>query len=136
MTVDHIGYLSSDINKSIQAFEQIGYVQESEILIDNIPDDNNTIRNVYICFVRNDSTRVELVSPIDEKSDVFFTIRRQGEGPYHICYQVDNLEEQIQQLKKMGWMVLKRPAKAMAFDYSRVVFLFKRGVGMIELVEG
>lgn len=135
MKVNHIGYLSNDINKSIQAFLQLGYVQETGVFEDNIPDGENTARNVRICFLRNETTRVELVAPIDESSDVYSTIKRQGEGPYHICYQVECLEERIQELKKNGWMVLKRPARAMAFDYAQVVFLFKRGAGMIELVE-
>lgn len=135
MKVDHIGYLSYNIEKSIQAFRQLGFEQETEVYIDNIPDENSSARNVYICFIRNDNTRVELVSPIDENSDVYSTIKRQGEGPYHICYQVEDLEDKIQELKNDGWMLLKRPAKAMAFDYARVSFLLKKGVGMIELVE-
>ena len=136
MKIDHIVYLSYSIEKSIKEFSQFGFVQETEIYIDNIPDENNSARNVYICFIKKDNIRVELVSPIDENSDVYSTIKRQGEGPYHICYQVDNLEDKIRELKSNGWMVLKRPAKALAFNYARVSFLFKKSVGMIELVEG
>ena len=135
MVIDHIGYLVKDINKSIDFFRQLGYSQETEVYIDNVSDGCNNPRNVYICFIQNESTRVELVSPIDEESDVFSTLKRQGEGPYHICYQVDDLDKQTELLKKSGWLVLKRPSKAIAFDYARVVFLFKRGVGLIELVE-
>ncbi len=100
-----------------------------------MPDDDNPARNVYICFLRNETTRVELVSPIDENSDVYSTLKRQGERPYHICYRVQDIEVQALELHKSGWMILKRPAKAIAFDYAQVVFLFKCGVGIIELVE-
>ncbi len=135
MKVDHIGYLSADINKSIQLFQQLGFKQESAIFVDNILNEENISRNVYICFMRNEDTRVELVCPIDEKSDVYFTLKRQGEGPYHICYQVDNIDDKIGEMKKFGWMMLKRPTKAIAFNNARVVFLFKNGAGTIELVE-
>lgn len=135
MKIDHIGYLCNDIQKSIQAFTSLGYEQESEVFEDNIQDGDNKARNVFICFLRNGETRVELVSPINETSDVYFTLKRQGESPYHICYQVDSLEESIQVLKQTGWMVLKQPAKAIAFGNKRVAFLFKRGGGTIELVE-
>ena len=127
MKIDHIGYLCKDINKSIDVFHSLGYEQESGVIKDNIPDGDNKARNVFICFLRNGENRVELVSPINEASDVYATIKRQGEGPYHICYQVEDLEISVSELKKSGWMVLKRPAKAIAFNNKRVVFLFKVG---------
>ena len=135
MKIDHIGYLVKDINRSIEVFKLLGFSQETDIITDDIADGDNNARNVLLCFMNNETTRVELVSPIDENSDVYATIKRQGEGPYHICYRVADLEESIAELKASGWLVLKRPAKALAFDFSRVVFLFKRGAGMIELVE-
>lgn len=135
MIIDHIGYLSKDIGKSIQAFESLGYKQETEVITDNKAAEGFSARNVYICFLRNGYIRIELVSPIDENSDIYFTLKRQGEGPYHICYRVDDLEKAIQDLKRNAWMLLKRPAKATALDDARVAFLFKNGVGMIELVE-
>ena len=53
MKIDHIGYLVKDINKSIDAFLQLGFTQESEVFIDNISNENNKARNVDICFLRN-----------------------------------------------------------------------------------
>ena len=35
MKVNHIGYLVKDINKSVQIFQSLGYVKESEIYRDN-----------------------------------------------------------------------------------------------------
>ncbi len=134
MKVDHIGYLCSDMEKSIREFEQLGYVKQSDVYLDNIPD-GGASRDVYICFLKNEQTWVELVSPMNEQSDVFNTLKRQGEGPYHICYQAECLETRIEELRKSGWMLLKRPAKAIAFQNARVAFLFRYGVGMIELVE-
>lgn len=135
MIIDHIGYLVKDINKSIEGFKSLGFTQETDVITDDIADGKNGARNVLLCFLKNDTTRIELVSPIDEESDVYATLKRQGEGPYHICYRVVDIEEGITELKALGWLVLKRPAKAVAFDFSCVAFLFKRGVGMIELVE-
>ncbi len=134
MKVNHIGYLVKDIEKSILEFKNLGYIQESCIFVDNL-EEGGSCRNVKICFLNNETTRVELVSPIEESSDIYSTIKRQGEGPYHICYSVTDLEEKIHALKSSGWIVLRRPAKAVAFANSRVVFMFKNGVGMIELVE-
>lgn len=137
MKVNHIGYLVKDINKSVQIFQSLGYVKASEIFTDNYVSGGGgyKARNVYICFMKNEGTCIELVSPIDESSDVFSTLKRQGEGPYHICYEVDSLSDSVNELTKQGWLILRRPACAMAFDYAEVVFLFRQNIGIIELVE-
>ncbi len=135
MRVNHIGYLVKDIEKSIAIFQSLGYEKISEIFTDDKAPVNEKPRNVYICFMKNRETCIELVSPIDESSDVFSTLKRQGEGPYHICYEVESLKDSVSSLTKEGWLVLKRPARAIAFDGAEVVFLFRNNIGMIELVE-
>lgn len=135
MKVDHIGYLCRDIQKSLSVFEKLGYKKISEIIIDNEANGDIHPRNVNICFIENDGIRIELVSPMDENSDVTDTLKRQGEGPYHICYRTTDLELLITDMKKNGWIVIKKPAKAKAFDYARVAFLYKNGAGLVELVE-
>ena len=138
MVIDHIGYLCADIRKSISSFETLGYRPCSKIFRDDVVNSETArgyARNVDICFLENEAYRIELVSPIDETSDVYQTLKRQGEGPYHICYRTDDLEQEIQTLKMDGYMLMKRPAMAIAFGEAKVAFLFKRAVGMIELVE-
>lgn len=56
-------------------------------------------------------------------------------SPYHICYQVDNIELAVCALKCMNYVVTSPLAAAVAFDGRRVVFLIKRDAGLIELVE-
>lgn len=135
MKIDHIGYLSKDIYASINAFKTLGYTQVTEIFRDDIENSDGSKRNVFICFLENNGTKVELVSPIDETSDVHDRLQRHGEGPYHICYQTQNLETAITDLKKNMWLVLKPPTPAIAFDNANVAFLVKKGVGLIEVVE-
>lgn len=135
MKIDHIGYLSKDIYASIDAFKTLGYTQVTEIFRDDIENSDGSKRNVFLCFLDNGGTRIELVSPIDESSDVYDRLKRHGEGPYHICYQVRDLESAIANLKRDRWLVLKPPVPAIAFDGARVAFLVKTGVGLIELVE-
>ena len=55
--------------------------------------------------------------------------------PYHICYETPNLESAIEECRKNGFMVMQKPAPAVAMDGKRVAFLFCRDSGMIELVE-
>lgn len=135
MEIDHIGYLSSNIEKSVIEFESLGYKCITDIIWDNIEHDGRPARNVKICFLSNKAVNIELVSPIDETSDVYNTLKRQGEGPYHICYQVNDLNYKIDELKRDSWLIIKKPESAIAFHNAKVAFLFKKGIGLIELVE-
>lgn len=135
MNVDHIGYLCSNISNSVREFENLGYTRVSEIITDDQADDGGRARNVSICFMQNRNIRIELVCPIDENSDVYNMLKRGGSGPYHICYQVDDIESRIVAIQKERWIILKKPARAIALGNARVAFLVKHSVGIIELVE-
>ena len=143
MKIHHIGYLVRDIEKSLEMFLAFeGYEQMSGIVNDNCCHDNQLKpRNVKICFIKNfnnvrgGGTCIELVSPIDTSSDVYKILQRQGEGPYHICYETNNLDDKIAELKSKGWIVVHEPATAVAIQGRRVAFLFKNGMGLIEILE-
>lgn len=136
MVVDHIGYLCKDINKSIKSFETIGYKRVTEVINDNQASGESKPRNIYICFMKNNDTCIELVAPNGtEPSAVSQRLQKQGEGPYHICYRVNDMTSAIQLLKEEGWLIVVEPTPAIAFQNSPVTFLFKNTVGLIELVE-
>lgn len=134
MEIEHIGYLSRDIETSLNKFRALGFIQDSEI-IEDINTKAYEGRGIRICFIRNAAIRIELVQPICKNTSVYTMLKKVGEGPYHICYQVENLENSICELTEQGWMLISNPAPAIAFNYARVAFLFNNGVGLIELVE-
>lgn len=80
---------------------------------------------------------IELVAPLDDKNPVSNTLAKMKNVsvPYHICYEVEDIEETIGELKKRGYMLIQKLAPAIAFDNRRVVFMLKREVGLIELLE-
>lgn len=126
--VHHIGYLVKNMEDSIKSFETLGYAKESEIV-------NDMDRGIYICFLTMNHYRVELVSPIDENSTVSGLIKKLGNTPYHICYEVENMEEAIAKLKKQKFALIQKPKEAIAIDRKKVAFLYEKNIGMIELVE-
>lgn len=78
---------------------------------------------------------LELIEPKDETSDANAYLKKMQNGPYHICYKVDNIDESIKQLVEEGYMIVKEKSSAIAFDNKNVCFLYKRSMGLIELVE-
>ena len=51
---------------------------------------------------------------------------------YHMCYEVDNLQEAMASFKKS--IVISGPTKAILFDNRKVVFLLTP-IGIVELLE-
>ena len=56
-------------------------------------------------------------------------------SPYHICYEVPDIEKTIDILKKRRFILTDGLKPAVAFDNRRVAFLLNRNTGLIELLE-
>lgn len=128
MTFHHIGMAVKDISATATFYVNGGYCK-SNIVFD-------PIQNVNICWLtKAGQPTLELLAPVDENSPVKNTLEKLGVTPYHCCYQVDNIEEAIVELRKQRYVVVSKPVEAVAFRGSRVCFLYNKNVGLIELVE-
>ena len=129
MKVHHIGYAVRDIENALEGFYQLGFVLESR--------NADESRRVCIAFLRNGETLVELVAPDDSDlpSPIDEVLKKVGPSPYHICYIVEDIDNQCKSLKKEGWSILIKRSPAPAIDNAPVAFLFRKSVGIIELVE-
>ena len=124
----HIGVAVKDLDATASVYEQGGYRRSASIF--------DPIQNVNICWLTKEGTpTIELLAPVDENSPVNKTLEKVGVSPYHCCYVVDNLEEVAAKLRKQKYIMVSKPAEAVAFFGSKVCFLFNKNVGLIELVE-
>ena len=129
MRIDHIGYAVQDMLAGIDSFLNLGYRLHQEAVEDHE-------RGVEICFVTDpNGVKVELIAPIQEGSPIDTWLQKNGNSPYHICYESENLAEDIALLKEKGFMVLHSPQAAPAMNNRYVSFLYSRSSGLIELVE-
>ena len=128
MTIHHIGYLVKKLERARQAFEALGYGVEQETVRDEF-------RKVDIVFLSKDGYRIELVSPYDPDSVVAGLLTRTGNSPYHVCYEVADLDAEIERLRDARYVVSSEPAPAPACGGARVAFLVHPYLGMVELLE-
>lgn len=129
MKIDHIGYAVKRIDRAITAFQKLGYEFESVI--------DDTDRNVKLAFGNKDGYRIELVAPLDKRqeSPVDQYLSNAVGTPYHICYESESLDAEIEELKAQGYKVVIEPRPAVAFGGRRVVFMMNIGFGLMEIVE-
>lgn len=129
MKINHIGYAVKRMDRAMKAFEQLGF--SFDAIIEDIE------RNVKLVFGMKDGYRIELVCPLDEKKDspIDQYLNNFFGTPYHICYESRNFEEDIEELKTLGYKVIIEPSPAVAFHNKRVVFMVNSGFGLMEIAE-
>ena len=128
MKIHHVGYLVKKTEKAIRAFEALGYRLTREPVLDEY-------RQADICFLEKDGYVVELVSPVSRESVVADLIKRLGNTPYHICYETEDMEEDLARLREQHYVMCSELHEALALDGRRVCFLIHPYLGMIELLE-
>lgn len=128
MTFHHIGVATLNIEASSLAYALLGYQVGLSIY--------DPKQKVNLCFLEKENApTIELVSPTEEASPVNNILKKNGTTPYHTCFEVEDIENQILVLKKSKFMVVVKPIEAIAFDNRRVAFLFNKDAGLIELLE-
>ena len=128
MKIHHIGYAVKNIEDSLNEFKKLGYKTIENKIVDNQ-------RNVIIQFVKNGDYLIELIAPLNKESPVTSLLKKQGNSPYHICYETDNLKKEIEDLNNNGFVIISDLLKAPAINNKKVIFLYKKDIGLIELIE-
>ena len=124
----HIGIACRDIEKTKAFYLQQGYTAT--------PTVEDPLQHVRISFLDKDGgPRLELLEPIGDQSPVARTLATSGVTPYHICYEVPDLEEAIATLRSQRFLLVNGPVPACALDNRRIAFLFQKNTGLIELLE-
>ncbi len=126
-TFNHIGVACYDIDKTADIYLNAGY-QRTDTIID-------PLQNVKVCVLTKESMpTVELLAPVDDMSPICKTLQKSGVSPYHICYNVPNMEQAIKELRAKKFMPVSKPKMSNVFN-SMVCFLFHKEIGLIEILE-
>ncbi len=128
LKVHHIGYAVPSIEQSLPEFEALGWA-----VCSGVTEDES--RKVRIQFIRLGDKVVELVAPLTEDSPIRKTLQKGSGTPYHICYEVDSLEDAETALTAKRFIVFKKPSPAPAIGMRRVEWLYSRNGGILDLVE-
>ena len=124
----HIGIACRNIDKTKGFYTAMGYDAS------HVTDDG--VQHVRVCFLEKEGApRLELLEPLDENNPVARTLATVGVTPYHMCYEVQDLEDAISQLRRERFLTVSGPVPACAMGNRRIAFMFKKDNGLIELVE-
>lgn len=128
MKIHHVGYLVRKIDRAIHEFEELGFQVTQETVLDEY-------RKIDICFLEKDGYVIELVSPVSKDSVVHDLLKKVGNSPYHICYETENFDADLESLQQQKYVLCSEKHEAVAIGGKNVCFLVHPYLGMIELVE-
>jgi methylmalonyl-CoA epimerase len=93
-------------------------------------------RGVKVAFLETGNTKVELLEGIGEESFVSKFVERKGPGVHHLCFEVEDINRVMEELKRAGVRLIDETPRAGA-EGKLVAFLHPKSASgvLIELTE-
>ena len=127
--IEHIGIAVTDINKSNELFSKIFGKQsyKSEIV---------ESEGVITSFFQIGENKIELVEAKNPDSPISQYLQKNREGMHHIAFEVEDIEKEMERLKKEGIRLINDSPKKGA-DNKLICFLHPKDTNgvLIELCQ-
>ncbi len=126
--LDHIGIAVEDIEKAVEAYENLGFTVEA---IEDVPG-----FGVKVAFLPMESGSVELVQPVAEDSAMAKFLAKKGQGIHHLCFEVEDIRAELARLAAAGVQLVDSEPREGAHG-TLVAFLHPKSTGgvLIELAQ-
>ena len=129
LKLHHIGIVVQNINESLGEISNFLSFESTSLptLVGS--------QKVNICFLKTNSVYIELIEPADPDSPITSFVK-EGGGFHHLCFEVDDIQQEIDKMVKNGARLVVAPVKG--FEDRVIAFLMlnmkKTKCNLIELV--
>ena len=129
LKLHHIGIVVQNINESLGEISNFLSFESTSLptLVGS--------QKVNICFLKTNSVYIELIEPTDPDSPITSFVK-EGGGFHHLCFEVDDIQQEIDKMVKNGARLVVAPVKG--FEDRVIAFLMlnmkKTKCNLIELV--
>lgn len=129
LKVEHIGIAVKSFADAIPLFEKLlnTTCYKTEVVKEE---------KVNTAFFQKGETKIELLESLDESGVITRFVEKKGEGMHHIAFEVANIINEMERLKKEGFILLSEEPKRGA-DNKLVCFLHPKNTNgvLIELCQ-
>ena len=91
--INHIAIVVDDIDKALAFWSDALGLQLDHV--EEVPDQQSVV-----AFLPTGDSEVELVQPTSENTGVARYLKKRGPGLHHICFEVDDIDVILEQLKQ------------------------------------
>jgi methylmalonyl-CoA/ethylmalonyl-CoA epimerase len=129
IAIDHLGIVVDDLDAAARTYgELLGFELEGG---EELP-----ARGLEVRFVDAGNSRIELIAPTRDDSEVSGFLKKRGPGLHHVCLRVADLRAALSELEKRGAQLIDKTPKDGAHG-TKVAFIHPKGAHgvLIELVE-
>jgi len=95
MKIDHVGIAVKSVDESLKFYRDILGLELKEI---EVMED----RGLKIAFLKTGESKIELLEPTSDDSNIAKFIEKKGEGIHHLALEVDDVDENIESMEKLG----------------------------------
>jgi methylmalonyl-CoA/ethylmalonyl-CoA epimerase len=102
--IEHLGIAVKDLEASIVVYEALlntKCYKREEVKSEN----------VITAFFQSGLNKVELLQATSEESAIYKFIEKKGEGIHHVAFNVQDIEKEMERLRKEGFRLLNEQPK-------------------------
>ncbi len=115
LRIDHIGIAVNDVEEAAKLYtESLGLELEDIEVVAH--------RNVKVAIIPVGENKVELLEPTAPETPLAKFLAKRGEGLHHLALQVDNIDRELEELKRKGVPLIDQEPGTGAHQ-TRVAFL-------------
>ncbi len=102
MKLHHIGIVVNNIQESLGEISK--YIKFEETTIPTLVES----QKVNVCFLKTSDIYLEFIEPVGNDSPVE-KFSNSGGGFHHLCFEVKNIHEEIEKMRKQGARIIVEP---------------------------
>jgi methylmalonyl-CoA/ethylmalonyl-CoA epimerase len=122
--IDHIAIATTNLDESLALWERALGIKCDHI--EELPE-----RGIKVAMLPVGGTRIELVAPLHDKSEVSAFLEKRGGGIHHIALEVVDVDKDIAELKAQNVKIAQEPAPGA--HGCRVAFVHPKATGGVLL---
>jgi methylmalonyl-CoA/ethylmalonyl-CoA epimerase len=93
--VNHVAIAVKDINEGLKTFENLLGLKAAQVK--EVPD-----QKIKAAMIHVGDVEIELIQPTAPDTGVAKFLESRGEGVHHICFEVDNVDNELQAMAAKG----------------------------------
>ena len=124
----HFGLAVKQFSDSLRFYNNLGYDCTKPV--------TDPLQNVELILCTSEHyPTVELVRPVNDKSPIINYLNKSNEIIYHICYEVNSIENVKELFSDSRAICVSEPKPAILFDNQLVSFYYIKNIGLFEVLQ-